>query len=65
MNRVILAKVNQQLHLLNQDILPPELEKDGLEIFGSRELAIQGFKRAKEADKVGLEHIIATYEAQE
>lgn len=54
--------VKRQLHLLDQGILPPELEKLALEIFGTRENAIDGMKKAKEADKVGLEHIIKTYE---
>jgi len=57
--------VNRQLHLLDQGILPPELEKAGLQVFGTRENAIIGMKRAKDADKVGLEHIIKTYEEGE
>jgi hypothetical protein len=57
--------VKRQLHLLEQGILPPELEKIGLQIFGTRENAIAGMKKAKQADKVGLEHIIQTYEAGE
>lgn len=57
--------VKRQLHLLEQGILPPELEKVALEIFGTRENAIAGMRKAKQADKVGLEHIIQTYEASE
>lgn len=57
--------VNRQLHLLDQGIMPPELEKTALQVFGTRENAIAGMKRAKQADKVGLEHIIKTYEEGE
>lgn len=64
-NKELLMVVNRQLHLLEQGILPPELEKTALQIFGTRENAIAGIKRAKEADKVGLEHIIKTYEEGE
>jgi hypothetical protein len=45
--------------------LPPELEKVALEIFGTRENAVAGMRKAKQADKVGLEHIIQTYEASQ
>ncbi len=57
--------VNRQLHLLNQGILPPELEGPAMQIFESRDAAVIGMKKAKEADKRGIEHIIGVYEENE
>ena len=61
-NKKILSSINRQLHLLEQGILPPELEKQGLEIFKTIPLAIEGFLRARIADKANVEHIIRQYE---
>jgi len=61
-NKELLTTVKRQLHLLDQGILPPELEKVTLEVFKTRDAAVTGMKKAKEADKRGLEHIIAEYE---
>lgn len=63
-NQDLLQLTNRHIHFLEQNILPPELEKQGLEIFKTREAAIEGFLKAKRADKVNLEHIISVYQSE-
>lgn len=64
-NKDLLQVTNRHIHFLEQGILPPELEKQGLEIFKTREAAIVGMLKAKKADKESLEHIISVYEGKE
>lgn len=61
-NRTILKAVNQDIYMLEQNILPPGMEAQALSIFRTREKAIEGMLKARRADKVNFEHIIAVYE---
>lgn len=63
-NQDLLQLTNRHIYFLNQGIIPPEIEKQALDIFKTREAAISGMLKAKLADKVNLEHIIGIYEGK-
>lgn len=61
-NKKVLQKINQHLHMLKQGILPPDIASHALIMFKDKQKAIAGMIRAREADKVNVEHIIRAYE---
>ncbi|ADX42535.1 hypothetical protein [Tetrasphaera phage TJE1] len=64
-NRKVLEKINTHLHMLRQGILPPDIASQALMIFKSKDKAIAGMIKAREADKMNVEHIIAAYEKEQ
>lgn len=64
-NRKMLQVVETHIHLLEQGIIPPDVEAQALSIFKTRPLAIEGMLKARRADKVNFEDIIRHYEGLE
>lgn len=61
-NQQILQTLERQIHMLNQSILPPELETVSEFIWKNKEDRVPGMLRAKLADVENVKHIIAQYE---
>ena len=62
-NRAILTKVENDIRLLEQGLLPPDAAPAAIQIWGTTEKAVEGLLAARRADKLNFEHIIREYES--